>query len=576
VVCVVALWAAGPFWRSTVSVFGGILVSDGAQGPWFYDFVSRALSSGIGLERLWDFNHPDPYFRQDEIPGVMDAILAAPAAWIFDWPRQYGVAQGFAILLNGLGFAWLARAVGCRGAGIALAGCLGVFCNPALKELHLARVNAAWPGVVGAALACWLEILRPPTEEKTRLLLRRIPWVFAAGILGAIAASIYPPFLLMLVPAGLILAGSAFRRKHWPLLLMAVAAMGIALALIWPELAGIADSPRVSKPDCTLGTCPTEVQPGGTVRALIPLSCALIGFCPDGTLSLPLANWFTLGSPRPTVRMEAVVSLGCWILALASLLHPRRRVSSAGLLAVAGVLALLALGPCPQWNEARPLDVSGWPLGAYWLPRIWCETAVLHDYGRFATMAVLLLGALSGLGIEALGERWGRRGSRVGAVLGIAAVLQAGLYMRSELQLPQRWMGVPHLPTTEFLEAAEVGPVAELPFDSGLQFLSVMEVPKHPRVNPFNAVDQAPGSDPFLSWLYSLGRGEITAPYPLPEHARRSGVRWVLFDPTRCRAPYFSSKRACEASIGEALAEVLGSGQDLGSGVLAWDVNNAP
>ena len=47
VVCVVALWAAGPLWQSTSSVFGGILVSDGAQGPWFYDYVARALSSGL-------------------------------------------------------------------------------------------------------------------------------------------------------------------------------------------------------------------------------------------------------------------------------------------------------------------------------------------------------------------------------------------------------------------------------------------------------------------------------------------------------------------------------------------------
>jgi len=210
------------------------------------------------------------------------------------------------------------------------------------------------------------------------------------------------------------------------------------------------------------------------------------------------------------------------------------------------------------------------------MPRIWCETAVLHDYGRFATAATILAAPLSGIGIESLHEKFREKTTPIrhlGLLLAALACIQAGAYTLGQLTNPDRWQPTPNLPTSEFLQQAETGPVAELPFDSGLQFISVMEAPKHPRINPFNAVDSAPGSDPFLSWLYALGRGRLNVDPPLKNQAIRSGVRWVVFDPTRCRAPYMADKTPCDASILGALESVLGEGQSLPRGAVAWEVS---
>jgi len=559
-------------WGATGHVFGGILVSDGAQGPWFYDFVARALLEGGGLDRLTDFNHPAPTARQDEIPGIGDAILAAPAAWLFDWPRQYGVAQSLAILVNGLGFAWLARTMGCRGLGVALSGVLGLCCTPALKELHLARVNAAWPGVPAAALAAWLDLMDPKLRPNRFHGLFRL---LLAAVLGALAAATYPPFVVMLVPVGLVLAAPRLYRAgrmEWGLALLAVA---LALGFLWPELEGIRDSPRVSNPECVPGTCPTEVQPGGTLRALVPLACILEGFCPRGTLAVQVDQWFRLRDAG-SVRMGAGLAVGTWILALVAPLHRNGRRIIWGCLACFGGLAFLALGPCAAWTEGRPMGAATWPLFRSFLPRFWCETAVLHDFGRFATMAALVAAPLSGLAVEGIDNRLRNRAGLVrwaGWLIAAMAAAQALSYTVGQLTLPQRWEKVPTSPTAAFLRQAPAGPVAELPFDSGLQFLSVMEAPDHPRINPFNAVDGPPASDPFLSWLYALGRGRLDEPMPSQTHALRSGVRWVIFDPTRCRAPYMREQAPCSDAVALELEKVLGVPEKLEQGALAWEVS---
>ncbi len=569
----VGLWLTTPLWSASGHVFGGILVSDGAQGPWFYDFVARALLEGGGLDRLTDFNHPAPYARQDEIPGIGDAILAAPAAWLFDWPRQYGVAQSLAILVNGLGFAWLARTMGCRGLGVALSGILGLCCTPALKELHLARVNAAWPGVPAAALAAWLDLMdRDLRPTRFHALFRLV----LAAVLGAFAAATYPPFVVMLAPVGLVLAAPRLRRAgrvEWGLALLAVA---LALGFLWPELEGIRDSPRVSNPECVAGTCPTEVQPGGTLRALIPLACILEGFCPKGTLAVDVDQWFRLGDAGG-VRMGAGLAVGTWLLALLAPLHRKRRGIVWGCLACFGGLAFLALGPCAAWTEGRPMGAANWPMFRSFLPRIWCETAVLHDFGRFATMAALVAAPLSGLAVEAIDSRLKNRQGFMrwgGWLIAALAGTQSVAYTVGQLTLPHRWKEVPTLPTTAFLQQAPAGPVAELPFDSGLQFLSVMEAPGHRRINPFNAVDGPPASDPFLSWLYALGRGRLDESTSSKTHALRSGVRWVVFDPTRCRAPYMRESAPCSDAVALELEKVLGTPEKLEQGALAWEVGS--
>ena len=154
-----ACWISWPLWTATHSFYGA-LTGDNLQTAWFYDWTARTLRSGASLESLSDFNYPTPYIRTVDFPAVMDAVLAAPTAWFLDWPQQFGAAQALAVSLNALGFAWLARAMGARGFGILLAGGLGACCHPAWKALHMPRMNAAWPGLAGAALGCTIELFQ--------------------------------------------------------------------------------------------------------------------------------------------------------------------------------------------------------------------------------------------------------------------------------------------------------------------------------------------------------------------------------------------------------------------------------
>ena len=223
------------------------------------------------------------------------------------------------------------------------------------------------------------------------------------------------------------------------------------------------------------------------------------------------------------------------------------------------------------------MGAANWPMFRSFLPRIWCETAVLHDFGRFATMAALVAAPLSGLAVEAIDSRLKNRQGFMrwgGWLIAALAGTQSVAYTVGQLTLPHRWKEVPTLPTTAFLQQAPAGPVAELPFDSGLQFLSVMEAPGHRRINPFNAVDGPPASDPFLSWLYALGRGRLDESTSSKTHALRSGVRWVVFDPTRCRAPYMRESAPCSDAVALELEKVLGTPEKLEQGALAWEVGS--
>ena len=174
---------------------------------------------------------------------------------------------------------------------------------------------------------------------------------------------------------------------------------------------------------------------------------------------------------------------------------------------------------------------------------------------------------------------------------------------RSHLQVPERWLAVPELSTTAFLRDAELGSIVELPFDRRVQYLSALQAPDRPRVNPLNskprgysaALQIRPGDQehPFVGWLVGLGRGDVGSP-PTEDQALASGVRWVLFDPERCggkalkNLPFVSRPMnrlhgwadapptACVPAVVEALVGLLGTPQTLPSQARVWDVTALP
>ena len=187
-----ALWFTSPLWMTTDRVFVGRLSTDGVVTPWLYDFVARSWRDGIPFDRLTDFDWPVSQNRMSEFPDVADAMLAAPLAWWLGWPAQWGATLSLAMVINGLGMALLARAVGCRWLGVCTAGAMGVMMRPVWADIVMGRLNVAFPGIV--ALAAAMTLLTIP---RGKLGLRLVGAVAATAI-GATSALIYPPFLLLL------------------------------------------------------------------------------------------------------------------------------------------------------------------------------------------------------------------------------------------------------------------------------------------------------------------------------------------------------------------------------------------
>ena len=574
-----AIWLTAPLWGTAHAVWG-LPAGDLAQTGWFYDWVARQM--GGTMEYLQGFNHPQPLRRIDEFPNVLDAVLASPWAFLLDYPQQYGAAQSQAVLINGLGVAWLAWALGCRGVGLVVAGVLGVCCQQVWRELYMARLNAALPGLAAAALAAWLGVLEGGLSHG-RASLRAV----VATALGAAAALTYPPTLALLVPAGVVLGMGRAKSARLRGVFWGMAALAAAWILVGGELEAIRRSPRAS-----------DGMAGREIVCSLGLGCAQlaerirleVGF-------LHLQDFFRLSDPATGNWLRSGLLMGAWVPALALLGSAKTRWVGGALLFWAGVLALLSLGPCPQGTETQEL-----PMGIPGMSgRAWCALGALHDFGRLTTVASILFAALVGWACESVFGASGRKWLPwVVGGLALAGPVQAA---RSHLQVPGRWLAVPEISTTAFLRAAELGAVVELPFDRRVQYLSARQVPERPRVNPLNSKPRGysaslqirPGDRdfPFLGWLMGLGKGEVGDP-PSTEELKASKVRWVLFDPERCgggalkKLPSGSRPinrlqgwadappTACADEVVRALNEVLGPPQALPGQALVWDVTALP
>ena len=559
----VAFWVSSPLWQAHGLLYGRIL-GDGLETPWFYDWTARTLASGGDLKYIGDFGFGAYFERYRDFPSVTDAVLASPLTWFLDWPRQYGAAQGLTVVVNGLGVALLARAMGCRGIGIAVAGVLAVSMEPVWKELWLARLNAAWPGLAAMALAFWLFAIRPVTGQGWKAWAGPLLWAVAAAVLGALAAGVYPPLLVMLSLPALASLAAIVRESAWSRAALGTGAVLLGLILAWPTLHEMLSSQRSWLFACGAGRW--------------------IGFCQENTVAIPphlgsatifevgprVQEWASLSPAAMGVYRK--ISLGAWAMSLLSLLSRRRGVHLAWL-ATALLLALLSQGPCPTDSQGIPAGLaSRTPLLGSLLDWTWCHTAPLHDFGRFATGSLVITAVLSGVGIEALGQRWRLPGRVLGVLLGLATMAQV-TWMGSARALDEsRWTEVPTLETSTILRGLGPGVVAELPFDRHAQFLSVLEVPGPIRLNPFDVTEHAPDDKPFHRWLYDLGRGDILDEPPTDRAIAVSKVRWVIFDPGRCEHPYTARPQGCSPSIPATISQVLGPPVLVEGAIQLWDL----
>lgn len=547
-VVVFALWATSPLWTTHDRVFAGRFSTDNAVSAWFYDFVSRALWEGRSLDYIVDFNFPSPWRRAAEFPAVMDAVVAAPLGWILGWPGQWGAAQALAVVVNGLGAACLARAAGCRGAGIAVAGCLAVVCRPVWKDLVSARMNAVWLGFCMMALAALLAVIRRPVSRVADAVFR-LPMVLLAAALGALSALVYPPMLVLFAPFGAVLILAELRRGRLWAFALGAGAVGlgylVALPYLWDMLAG------------------------SMTKAI---TCSDMG-CPNRYSALALEALARTTTDAAEGLSVPAVAVGSWVLAPLVLLSKRWRVGLL-LLALTGLWAFMALGPCASHVNGATIPYFRWPVVGGWLRQAWCLSSPVHDYGRFVSVAVMVAAILGGVGVEGLTRRaWPFK--LVGAGLAVAVVGHTQWMVLSESLAPEKWHRVP-MPRTAAhvlsLEAGELGPVIELPFDRKNQFLSTLWAPQVHRSNPLRPGDHPPVQSPFWEWIYGVGRGQLDRPAPQAEAVAASGLAWVYYDENRCREGSVPSA-ACGPEVLSALGDVFGVPERLGLGVYAWRVD---
>ncbi|MEE2750428.1 MAG: hypothetical protein VX519_03295 [Myxococcota bacterium] len=578
-VALLAVVVAWPLWTVSTAVYG-LPAGDLAQTGWFYDFVIRRLMAGGSLDWLSDFNYPNPLRRIDEFPNILDAVIAAPVSLLFSYPQQYGASQALAVLINGLGFAWLARSMGCRGLGVWVAGGLGVCCQQVWRELYMARLNAAFPGLAGAALASWLQVLEP---ERSRW--ERVGLALCATLLGAAAALVYPPLLLLLAPAGAWMALSRIRGASRLGVLLALIAVVLACGLVGAELEEIRRSPRATdgrygqEAICALGMACSSIDPRVRLDAgfmTISDVFALVG--------VQLDRWVRSG-------LLTVV----WLPGLLAPILLKNRAVWLGVLGWAVGLTLLSMGPCPEWKAGESLS---WNLGFVGTSS-WCAMGVLHDFGRLLSVATLLFAVATGRVCESLCEKT-RFSGVLPWIVGCLVLIGPVWTVRAQLSRASSWLAVPVLATTDFLNEAADGPVVELPFDRRVQFLSALQAPERKRVNTLNtkprgyssAYQIRPGDErfPFVGWLVGLGRGAELGERPTLKEAQQSGVRWVVWDGERCGAVGLQLRgdesrppnrlsgwadapaTACRPEILEELRSVLGEPQVLPGSALAWGI----
>ncbi len=275
----------------------------------------------------------------------------------------------------------------------------------------------------------------------------------------------------------------------------------------------------------------------------------------------------------PSVVDAILLAPWAWVLAGLALAHPRLGRSAAWVLAWT---AVLAMGPCPGFTDHNQWALQALPGIGGLVDRAWCAVGVLHDFGRLNTAAVVLAAALSAVGVEAV-----RLGiPRLGGVLAVGLALGAGghaLGMAQErVEDPQFWAPIPTLDSASLVAEFKTGPVAELPFDRHGQFLSVLEHPHLKRVNPFNPTDPPPDRMDFHAWLYALGQGTLLEPIPSTAAAKRSGIGWIVFDPSRCDLPFTAKALACAPAIPRALHRLLGPPTREAGAVKAWQISAAP
>ncbi len=550
-----AMWCTYPVWSHDHLLFMGRPTTDNVVTPWFYDFVARRMWAGEELSLLKEFDYPNPHHYSIEFPSATDAQIFAPVAWLLDWPEQWAWTIVVVIVLNTFAVTLLGRVIGLGRLATIATGVGAVLLRPLWADILKGRMNVVTPCFAILAMVGVLLCFPKTADGDARSIWVRLLGFGLAYSMGITAALVYPPFLLILIPVGVVLVLRFWWNGGFFSLLWGALAAGAAYATIFDRLWGIYfDNYRVL--DCSNLTCPDKYN--------------------SLTLST-LALWEEI--PHLGLSLSGIQG-GGWLLLPLVLLNRRWRWEGLAMAVLAVTGALLSLGPCPA-SEPDVLWRSEWVAWMEWaFSPIWCASMHMHDFGRFGLIVGVVLCLTAGMTLDGMvrlvqGKAWWLKGmvSSVGIGLVGYSMLLSYTPLMQEILSPQKWYVNPYNTIAEFLKDKPGQTVAELPFDRSYQFLSALEAPEVFRVNPIRPFDPPRKNSTFYLWLYAVARGEQTDQTPNAEQIRRSGLNWVLFDPKRCEEGTRSIK-ACEPWVREALIDVLGTPEQIEKGVLLWRVTD--
>lgn len=546
--CIIfTMWMTSPLWMHGQILFMGKPSADNVVTPWFYDFIARSLWDGSSYEYLREFDFPNPQHYTLEFPSVMDAVLLAPIAWIFDWPQQWAWALTATMLINAVAVASFAKVIGLGRWGVAFSGMSVVLLRPLWAEMVKGRMNVLMPGLAILAMVGVLLCFRRDSNNQ-----KRTPFIRGFGVLlsfsmGVIGALVYPPFLLMFIPIGLLVVFPFWKNSGFLSVLLPIAIAGLAYWSIFDTLWGIYyDNHRV-------------------------LDCANLN-CPDRYNSFAVSS-LALWEPieRHGLSLSGLQAAG-WLLPPFVLLHPKFRWKGLGFGIVALGYVFMSLGPCPNATPFERMKAQWIEDIMPWMNSLWCASAHLHDFGRFGMVTGFILCICSGISLDVLWRFRSRILKLVSIAIGSWILWLSYEPLLQEILNPSKWHAIPRNVISDFMKDRPRRAIAELPFDRSAQFLSGLSAPYVWRVNPIRPNDPPRAQTTFYTWLYAVAKGQKPDLTPTAEDVRRSGLSWIFFDPSRCEQ-HGGKVQPCAPWVREELKDVLGEPEMLSFGVSVWEID---
>ena len=386
---------------------------------WVAGKLTAALTNPFALRGFWDapIFHPETGALALSEHFIPQTVLILPVYWLTHNPILcYNVAFLTSYVLTGVGTALLTRALSSSLAAALLAGVVAAFNEYRLvwEVAHLQTLSIYWFPFVLFGVERYLT-----TGRRRGLAVAAVSWI-AINLSSVYYLAYCAPFIVCFVLIEIVRHGRVRDARTWRELAIAGAIVAVAtLPFLLPYVAmqqrmGFARTPlEVVTHSATLDNYRVALP-----RLIVPIALSLVALLIVPLRALARRGWDARAGGAPVATTGLVIMLAVF--------------------AVAAVW--LSLGPIVQ--------AAGQPTK---LPALYPLLAPLPGYSglrvpaRLASIFLVFLGVLAGLGVDAVARRKAVRSVLAGAA--IAAFLWQGRDQRIPLDQPLPSAGLRGAPT---------------------------------------------------------------------------------------------------------------------------------